>query len=727
MLFSFWLWSISRPGSTGTPHVDLSGDQEAAVSAENLTPRQVIIERVITKTFKHYHIPLDISDNIRDSFRIKLWRMGKEFSQQGSKGRQAQLAKWKGDNAWKLTISEVEINDQILHRKRSLKEFEELSKDLEEESSKRMCLEQKVEVLETTVRQQSSIISRSGLQVRAARRKPFTECSRQQKHNRKKQMVDRVHDSLSICQADGYDLCSFQVKSRDTGECETFAVREQRIVPKNYCTAESDKLGVSLLIKDKYAVSNEAYHELSIMSDLPSFSQVRKLTKSMNSKLKITSCPNGVCGVQQSIRERILQRLQYFIHKNTDRGVSTPDTIRIKLTGDGTQIGRELKVVNIAFTILDEGETAQSVNGNYSIAIVKTGESYDDLANALQDICREAKDLEVLTVDDKVYKLQFFLGGDLKFLAIICGIDAANAEHACVWCECPKNNRSNMEEQWSLTDTEKGARTIQGITEKSKLGKKNKNRCNCSHEPLFPFIPIARVVVDSLHMFLRISDHLTDLLIRDLRIHDTEKTFEETYEKFLNEVCKVRFKWKQSKNNKETQYRDLTGPEKIRVFENINIPLLFPFLPNKEKLQTLWSTFYQLMKEIDKKDCDADKIDVDTKSWVTSFTSLYQKKDVTPYMHCFAMHTCEFVRLYGNIVTFTQQGLEKLNDLTTKQFQRSTNHRGTSALKQILEKRNRLEILQDQGLERHVLEQVCSVCKLPGHNKRTCKHALADV
>jgi len=71
-----------------------------------------------------------------------------------------------------------------------------------------------------------------------------------------------------------------------------------------------------------------------------------------------------------------------------------------------------LKVVNIAFTILDKGETAQSVNGNYSVTIVKIEESYyDDLANALQDICREAKDLEVLTVDDKVYstKYNFFL------------------------------------------------------------------------------------------------------------------------------------------------------------------------------------------------------------------------------------------------------------------------------------------------------------------------------
>jgi len=41
----------------------------------------------------------------------------------------------------------------------------------------------------------------------------------------------------------------------------------------------------------------------------------------------------------------------------------TPSTIRFKLTGDGTQIGRGLKVVNIIFTVNDEGERANSVVG----------------------------------------------------------------------------------------------------------------------------------------------------------------------------------------------------------------------------------------------------------------------------------------------------------------------------------------------------------------------------
>ena len=50
----------------------------------------------------------------------------------------------------------------------------------------------------------------------------------------------------------------------------------------------------------------------------------------------------------------------------------------------------------------------------------------------------------------------------------------------------------------------KGARTTEEIAEKAKLGKTSKNRFNYSRAPMFPFIPIQRVVIDSLHLFLQI-------------------------------------------------------------------------------------------------------------------------------------------------------------------------------------------------------------------------------
>ena len=176
--------------------------------------------------------------------------------------------------------------------------------------------------------------------------------------------------------------------------------------------------------------------------------------------------------------------------------------IRIKLTADGTRIARSLDAVNIAFTIIDEGSRAQSVLGNYSIAILKVTEHYKKLQTGLADIISEAKDMEVLTIQDQVYTIQFYLGGDLKILVIVCGIESATADHACVWCKCSKSQRPDMQLQWSISDPSKGARTVQDIKEKCKLGKTNKNRYNCKHPPLFPFIPINRVVIHTLHLSL---------------------------------------------------------------------------------------------------------------------------------------------------------------------------------------------------------------------------------
>jgi len=197
-------------------------------------------------------------------------------------------------------------------------------------------------------------------------------------------------------------------------------------------------------------------------------------------------------------------------------GKPTPSTIRVKLTGDGTQIGRGLNVVNIAFTVIDEGERANSVLGN-SVAILKIEEKYEQLAAGLQDIINDAKNCNAIQIDGKVYNIEFYLGGDLKFLAIVCRVEAANSEYAC---KCPKGKWDDMSMKRSLTDVRKGARTIEEITEKSTLSKQNKERYNCRHIPLFPFIPIERVIIDTLHLFLCISDNLTNLLIRDLRMQD---------------------------------------------------------------------------------------------------------------------------------------------------------------------------------------------------------------
>ena len=85
--------------------------------------------------------------------------------------------------------------------------------------------------------------------------------------------------------------------------------------------------------------------------------------------------------------------------------------LRVKLTGDGTKLGKRLHVVNFAFTILEEN-IAQSAAGNHCIAIFKEPEKYEPMKKCLKDIVREVESINSLTVGEHTFEVKFYLGGD---------------------------------------------------------------------------------------------------------------------------------------------------------------------------------------------------------------------------------------------------------------------------------------------------------------------------
>ena len=124
--------------------------------------------------------------------------------------------------------------------------------------------------------------------------------------------------------------------------------------------------------------------------------------------------------------------------------------------------------------------------------------------------------LKTITYAGASFKLEFFLGGDWKFLATVCGIGPANQNIACIWCLCPRVLRHDVSREWPLNDKEtKVSRTIDSI-KKDSISKKN----NCQHVPLFDFIPMDHVIIDTLHLFLRIPDVLSENLILALKTSD---------------------------------------------------------------------------------------------------------------------------------------------------------------------------------------------------------------
>ena len=567
--------------------------------------------------------------------------------------------------------------------------------------------------------------------------------AKQYQRQKRKQVTSDVKAAVASVEAEPFHVTSIELTNKETGDITTVDEHAKAITSKSNMSAESDIVGKTLYVKERFNISNEAYHELSMVNkDLPRSIKLQKKKDELNSHDNIFPTPGNPNGVQQSLKERLHRCICGL--RNKRNLFSHNGTVRVKITGDGTQISRNLHTVVAAFTIVEEGANPASSSGNHALAIVNVQEKYHELSEALSDIRSEVESLKTITVNEDEYQIEYFLGADWKFLAMCTGIEAANAKYSCVWCKCPSHRRHDLSTSWSCCDPMKGAWIIEEIQHLAALpAKRGVNKYGCVRQPLFPTIPVDHVIPDILHLFLRISDVLINLLILELRRLDgidkskmqtldrRKATNVATYEWFLNIKCKISFHWFVGKETNTLQWRDLTGPEKIKVFEEINIPELFPAVPQALNVQQLWSNFFQIYNVLRSSNSlskqEIDSFEVQVQNWIKDFLSIYQSKNVTPYMHLLVCHIPEFLRKYGTLASFTQQGLEKLNDDLTKNFFRSTNHRDKDALKQMLHKLNRLEELRDSGCCRSKTVHVCSVCNNSGHNARTCQKNSTSV
>ncbi|MCG8627032.1 MAG: hypothetical protein MJE68_34160, partial [Proteobacteria bacterium] len=342
-----------------------------------------------------------------------------------------------------------------------------------------------------------------------------------------------------------------QLKNKDTGSTEIIQVNKQ----SEKETTDSDTLHKILYAKERFSISNEAYHELSMLdSALPRSWKLKAEVKEMNKKWKISPTPGSTVDVQQSLKERLTDRLKHLQSiAADDSGFKLDSTVGVKLTGDGTYVGSRQHIITFGFTIIDEGSVCKSASGNHSVCIARVAEDYANLSVILADIIKEVDNINEhgLEVNGVKYTVHFYLGADWKFLAMACGLDAANSKYACIWCTCYKDDRYKVDKEWSITDVEKGARTITSIISASKLPTKSPRRFNCSRTPLFQAIPIYRVIIDNLHLFLRITDNLINLLITELhRMDGIEKCTSldncgaaniNEYQSFLKNAYKIPF------------------------------------------------------------------------------------------------------------------------------------------------------------------------------------------
>ena len=646
----------------------------------------------------------------------------------GGRGRESQIKTWK-ETKWTLNLHPTEIVPKTRKRKAQnvfvqsqVKKMAQLQEDFESCQQTLKATSLQLKKAEET---NKKLVASFGPHV-SKHHQSWTEYSAQYQRQQKRQIASDMSTALEFTKYTFFQPLRVEMVNKETNELVTvndngsLEKLKEQLTPENKDTIVKQ----TLYVKERLNVSDKAYHELSmIRPSLPCWSTINKVAKNINSCCDIYPTPGPILGVQQSLKNRLTTRLQTLVNKYPS--IKDEAYIRVKLTGDGTRVSRSMHIVVIAFSILNVNENPNSPGGNHVIALLNTVEKYEQLSDALKDIEEEIKSTQSLTIDGHKFQIKYFFSADMKYLAVCLGLQAANADYSCI---CPKEQRHNTSKSWE--DELRTIEEIQQLALKKKYG--------CIQQPLFPSIPIDHVIPDILHLFLRISDVLTNLLILDLRRMDgiekiRESEFKQTkaknldqYITFLNVNCKIPFYMYVDKESKHLKWRDLTGPEKVRLFRAIKIPELFPALPSGEKVQQLWenlkdSLIYKVLwssKKLDKP--EIKDFTTKAKSWIMLFTDTYQTRHVTPYMHVLVAHIPTFLEKFGSLAIYSQQGLEKLNDEITKAYFKSTNHHNKTAMIQIMLKLNRLETLTDENYQRTTRMHTCSKCKEVGHNSKTC-------
>ena len=182
-----------------------------------------------------------------------------------------------------------------------------------------------------------------------------------------------------------------------------------------------------------------------------------------------------------------------------------------------------------------------------------------------------------------------------------------------------------------------------------------------------------------MHLYMRVTDKFTNYIIDELfsldgyqDLYDSESDPKISksrniykYIKFLTDDCKIRncFHLK----DKKIKFRELRGNEKLIVFSLIDLVELFPTINDVFNKNDVMCDFHSIYLSIRDNNIDSDEIERLTSQFLIEYSEAFMITTITPYLHCFICHLHEFRKLHGDFNLFNQQGLEKLNDITSEQ------------------------------------------------------------
>ena len=397
------------------------------------------------------------------------------------------------------------------------------------------------------------------------RRILYQEASRSHQQRIKKSITDTLSTIQNeILEPHGLKFKRIEIDANAQNRIDNFKCE---ILLNHVDTIPSIPIRRVIFIKDKHNISDVTYKNLrsKLKLQLPSLVELKSERRLYDQMINIKQNSKGVY-------LNIVQKLKFLIPKIKANIIDQSSNIlHIKFSADGAQIVKQKSFLNFTFTIMNEGKIAETANGNYTCGIYDISkEDYETLVVCFAEIQLEIDNLNDIDIDGIEYKFEKYIAGDLKMLANIYGIKHANANCPCIWCVWDKRKLVNIDikvveeeikREWSIVDKAKGARSIEDSISSTGLN-------GYAAAPIFK-IPFHRIVVDVLHLFLRITDVFYELFISDLKKLDGKQnnqvdlsTQPHLRQFFTDLTTNYQIRRPFYVNGKELKLRDLLGPEK---------------------------------------------------------------------------------------------------------------------------------------------------------------------
>jgi hypothetical protein len=225
----------------------------------------------------------------------------------------------------------------------------------------------------------------------------------------------------------------------------------------------NDNVERSLFFKDKAFITDKSYHlfrkGMKLADRTSSLHSIKKRRKIKASTMGIMSLDRGY--YRDPVR-MIKQRVAKYI-KTLGEG-DCLDLVKIKLGCDGTNLSRNVKLVNFVFSVINEKVNAASVNGCNRIGIFQIEkEDYEstkkwlpvlwDKIKVLKKVFYDKVDKKILDeselnciVGDRTANrfmkldINYSFCNDMKMNLILLGLKAANSNWPCLYCTVSKHN-----------------------------------------------------------------------------------------------------------------------------------------------------------------------------------------------------------------------------------------------------------------------------------------------